>query len=130
MRTNSGYLTLALDIRKLSDSLILLAEEGVQTPQMLDAMGRLIDSLEGVGQQTSVKALRDRGSFGLHESAMTLKEAITPEHRRELVSKLKALLTPEALEMKRETALEAVEFFDSLERRALYRYNNPVRALA
>jgi hypothetical protein len=130
MRSNSGYLTLALDIRKLSDALISLAEDGTRSPDMFEAMSRLIDSLEGVGQQTSVRSLRDRGSFGLHESAVTLKEAITPEHRIEFIAKLRAILAPEPDESKRETALEAVAFFDTLERRALYRYNHPVRAAA
>jgi hypothetical protein len=130
MRTNSGYLTLALDIRKLSDALISLAEDGVEAPPMFDAITRLVLSLEGLGQQTSVKALRDRGNFGRHESVVTVNEAITDDQRKELIQKLKAILRTEAREVKQENALEAVAFFDTLERRALYRYNHPVRAIA
>jgi hypothetical protein len=130
MRTNSGYLTLALDIRKLSDALISLAEDGVESRPMFDAIGRLVSSLEGLGQQTSVKALRDRGNFGRHESVVTVNEAITAEQRQELIRKLKAILKSESKESKQENALDAVAFFDTLERRALYRYNHPVRAIA
>jgi hypothetical protein len=130
MRTNARYLALALDIRRLSDSLILLAEENVSTPQMLEAIGRVISSLEGIGQQTSVKALRDRGIFGQYENVVTVNEAIKPAQREELIQKLRAILTPEPEAARRENALEAIEFFDSLERRALYRYNHPERATA
>ena len=130
MPTNSRYLTLALDIRKLSDALISLAEDGVESSTMFPAMRQLLSSLEGVGQQTSAKALRDRGSFGRYESVVTVNEAITPSQRIELIQKLHDILTPNAQETKRENALQAVAFFDSLERRALYRYNHPVRLRA
>ena len=130
MRTNSRYLSLALDIRKLSDALISLAEDGVESPQMFEAIGRLLDSLEGIGQQTSVKALRARGSFGRYESVVTVNEAINSDQRAELIQKLKAILAREPREARRESALDAVSFFDSLERRALYRYNHPLRASA
>jgi hypothetical protein len=130
MRTNSRYLSLALDIRKLSDALISLAEDGVESPQMFEAIGRLLASLEGIGQQTSVRALRDRGSFGRYESVVTVNEAINPAQRAELIEKLRSILTPEPEDVRRENALEAVSFFDSLERRALYKYNHPLRASA
>jgi len=124
-------LALALDIRKLSDALIGLAEDDdVVSPHVHDAINKVLSSLEGTGQQTSVKALRDRGSFGRYENVVTVKEAITAAQRNELIQKLRAILTAQAPELRRESALEAISFFDSLERRALYRYNHPARAAA
>ena len=130
MRTNARYLALALDIRKLSDALILLAEEGVESSQMYDAIGQLLASLEGLGEHTSIRALRDRGSFGRYENVVTVNEAIDSGQRQELIRKLKGILQPAHGGSKRENALDAISFFDSLERRALYRYNHPARALA
>lgn len=130
MRTNSRYLTLALDIRKLSDALISLAEDNVESPQMFEAIRRLLSSLEGIGQHTSVKALRERGSFGRYENVITVNEAINSDQRAELIRKLRALLTPQANELRREYALDAISLCDSLERRALYKYNHPIRANA
>jgi hypothetical protein len=125
MRTNSKYLALALDIRKLSDSLIMLAEKGVESPQMGEVIVRLLQSLQDEGQKTSVKALRDRGTFGRYENVVTMNEVIKPPQRTELIQKLQAVLRREPPQDRRENALQAVEFFDSLERRALYHYNHP-----
>ena len=69
MATNSRYLTLALDIRKLSDSLIKLAEEGdAESPVVRTSIQNLLVSLLNAGEKTSVKALRERGAFGRYEN--------------------------------------------------------------
>jgi hypothetical protein len=125
MRTNSRYLALALDIRKLSDSLIRLAEENIESPQMGETIGKFLSSLQDTGQHTSIKALRDRGTFGQYENVVTVNEVIKPPQRAELIEKLRAVLRPEPQEARKENALEAIAFFDSLERRALYHYNHP-----
>ena len=85
MQTNTRYLTLALDIRRLSDSLIMLAEENVETPDMLLAISRLLSSLKDAGQGTSVKALRDRGTFGQYENVVTVNEVIKAPQRLSLI---------------------------------------------
>jgi hypothetical protein len=125
MRTNSRYLALALDIRKLSDSLILLAEDNVESPYLFEAINRLLLSLQGADQKTSVKALRDRGTFGQYENVVMVNEVIPAPGRTELIQKLQAVLHSDSQDLRKENALQAIAFFDSLERRALYHFNHP-----
>jgi len=103
----------------------MLAEENVETPDMLLAISRLLSSLKDAGQGTSVKALRDRGTFGQYENVVTVNEVIKAPQRLELIKKLQAVLSEESTEDRKENALEAVAFFDTLERRALYHYSHP-----
>ena len=126
MATNSRYLTLALDIRKLSDSLIKLAEEGdAESPVVRTSIQNLLVSLLNAGEKTSVKALRERGTFGRYENVVTVNEVVKPPKRAELIVKLKAVLDPASKDELKESALQAVEFFDTLEQRALYHYRHP-----
>jgi|ERR1017187_6090225 hypothetical protein len=126
MATNSRYLTLALDIRKLSDSLIKLAEEGdAESPVVRTSIQNLLVSLLNAGEKTSVKALRERGAFGRYENVVTVNEVVKPPQRAEFIRKLQAVLTPASEDDLRESALQAVEFFDTLEQRALYHYRHP-----
>jgi hypothetical protein len=121
MRSGPKYLALALDVRKLTDSLIRLVEEGTESDDLYESIREVIASIEGAGQKTSVKALRARGMFGHYPSVLAISEVITAENREQVVRHLLGVLNTANLEERKENALEAIAFFDSLERRALYR---------
>lgn len=125
MGTNSRYLTLALNIRQVSNSLIQLVEEDQDSPELTESIGHFLASVENAGQKTTVKALRARGAFGRYENVVTVNEVIKQAQRGILITKLQGLLTPSSPEQRKSDALEAIEFFDALERRALYHYNHP-----
>lgn len=120
MRSGPKYLALALDVRKLSDSLIRLVEEGTASQDLYNSIKEVIASIEGAGQKTSVNALRERGMFGHYPSVLAINEVITPQNRDEVVSHLQGVLNPGDVQLRRENTLAAIAFFDSLERRALY----------
>jgi hypothetical protein len=125
MGSNSRYLTLALDIRKLSNALIRLVEDDQDNAEIRKSIGHLLDSIENAGQKTTVKALRERGTFGQYENVITVNEVIKDDRRVDLIAKLQGVLVFNSPEQRKENALEAIAFFDVIERRALYHYNHP-----
>ena len=122
---NSRYLALALKIRKLTDSLITLVEKESENPLLQGSLKEVLASLENVGESTSVKSLRDRGEFGRYENVVTINEVVKAEDRRVLVQKLHEVLGATTKRQRNESALDAIQFFDALERRALYHYSHP-----
>jgi hypothetical protein len=125
MRSNSTYLTLALDVRKLTDSLISLVEGRGESDQLYAPLREVLASLESTGQKTSVKSLKERGAFGRHENVVTINRVLRGEDRSNFIKTLRAVISPTSPEQKRQGALEAIPFFDALERRALYYYGHP-----
>lgn len=123
--SRAKYLIFALTIRKLTDALIELVEEGKHAPELDKRLKEVLASLESTGQRTSVKALRDRGSFGSYESVVTIDEVLKGVNKNELIQKLTSVIDAKNEQARRKNALEAIEFFDALESRALYRYNHP-----
>ena len=123
VRSGLRYLALALDVRKLTDSLIQLVEEGTQSAELNASIKKVVVSLEGAGRKTSIKALRERGTFGHYPSVHAINEVMTNENRDELILKLQGIINPQNAEQQREMALQAIPFFDALERRALYHSN-------
>lgn len=120
MRSGPKYLALALDVRKLTDSLIRLVEEGKESPELYASIKALIASIQGAGQKTSVKALRERGMFGHYPSVLAISEVVTQDNQRDVLQHLLGVLNANDVELRKENALEAIAFFDTLERRALY----------
>ena len=123
--SRSRYLTFALQIRKLTDALIALVEEGTASPNLDEPIKEVLASLEGAGQRTSVKALRERGAFGHYEHVMTFDEVVKVQDKQALIQKLNNVITSHTDNERRSSALEAIKFFDALESRALYHYNHP-----
>jgi hypothetical protein len=123
MQTNSEYLTLALDVRNLTDSLVRLVEEDATPSNELNSsIQKVVNSLQGTGK-TSVKSLRERGPFGRYASVRAMSEVFGDEQRKTLIRKLRTVINPQSPEERTESALAAIPFFDALERRALYHYN-------
>ncbi len=122
MQSNSEYLTLALDVRKLTDSLIQLVEDGTPSEQLNASIQKVVTSLQGAGGKTPVKSLRERGTFGRYAGVRAISEVLGSD-REKLIAKLQAVIQPRPSEHRTESALAAIEFFDALERKALYHYN-------
>ena len=123
MEANTRYLTLALDIRSITDSLIEFVEESKELPESNELLGTFLKSLnERTG--ASVRALSDMGRFGEYESLRTINEIFDSRMKKDLMNKLHEVQDQES-ETRKDAALEAIELLDSLERAALYRYEHP-----
>jgi hypothetical protein len=119
MQSSSEYLTLALDVREVTDLLIELVEQGAPSDRLDGSIRQVMLSLQGTGQAT-VKSLRDRGFLGRYVGVRTLNEVFSDEQREEFAGTLKGVIEPQSPEQRTESALAAIPFFDALERRALY----------
>jgi len=122
MQASSEYLALALDVRKVTDSLIRVVEGETVSPELSTRLEEVMNSLQGTGQ-TSVKSLRARGPFGRYEGVKAISEEFDEKDRRQLTVRLNTVIEPQPSANRTESALEAIEFFDRLERRALYRHS-------
>jgi len=122
MQTNSEYLALALDVRKVTDSLINVVEGGTVSPELSTRLQQVMTSLQSTGQ-TSVKSLRERGPFGKYAGVKAISEEFNERDRKQLIVKLGMVVQPQPPAKRMESALEAIKFFDRLERRALYRHS-------
>jgi hypothetical protein len=123
--SRARYLIFALRIRKLTDALIALVEEGKATPDLDKPLKEVLASLEGAGQRTSVQSLRQRGSFGHYENVVTIDEVVKAQDKAALIDKLNIVINSDTEAERRSSALDAIGFFDALESRALYHYNHP-----
>jgi len=123
--TRARYLIFALSIRKLTDALIEFVEDGRRAPNLDSQLKEVLASVEVIpGKATSVKALRERGSFGTYEGVLTIDDMQSTD-RKTLANKLHSVIAAKTLQEQKRNALQAIEFFDVLESRALYRYNHP-----
>jgi hypothetical protein len=124
----SRYLVFALKVRKLTDSLITLVEDGERDPNLETAIREVVASLETAGGPTSVKSLKKQGPFAHYENVMTLGEVVKPGDREQLVTKLNNVIAARSAEETESNALDAINFFDTLESKALYHHNHPPAA--
>jgi len=126
MKANSRYLTLALHVRKITDSLINLAEGGHADPALAKMLPEMLVSLETSEDRTSVQRLRESGSFGNYENIITVNEVfVRPEDRKAMIRRIQQVLGQGSDQDRREGAIAAIPFLDAIERRALYRYSRP-----
>jgi hypothetical protein len=125
MQTSSEYLTLALDVRKLTDSLVRLVEEGTPSDDrdLKADIRKVVNSLQGSGKTSVVKSLRERGPFGRYVGVKAISEVFGAEKRKELAEQLSMVINPRSSEEQRKSALAAIPYFDALERRALYHHS-------
>lgn len=123
MEGNTKYLTLALDVRAITDSLIEFVEDAKDLPEPSDLLRSFLVSLtERAG--VSVKTLSDMGRFGNYESLRTINELFNAEKKKELMTKLQAVWDPSS-EFREASALDAIAILDALEGTALYHYEHP-----
>jgi hypothetical protein len=124
MEPNTKYLTLALDVRTITDSLIEFVEDAKELPQSNDLLRSFLSSLtERTG--VSVKTLSDMGRFGNYESLRTINELFdSADKKKELMTRLRAVSDPSD-QTRQASALKAIEILDALEGTALYYYEHP-----
>ena len=121
MQTSSEYLTLALDVRRLTDSLVRIVEDGTQPVDLNASIQKVVFSLQGTGK-TSIKSLRERGRFGRYAGVRAINEVFGQKERQEFAGKLRMLIETRSADERRESALASIPYFDALERRALYHH--------
>ena len=124
MEPNTKYLSLALDVRTITDSLIEFVEDAKELPQSNDLLRSFLSSLtERTG--VSVKTLSDMGRFGNYESLRTINELFdSADKKKELMTRLRAVSDPSD-QTRQASALKAIEILDALEGTALYYYEHP-----
>jgi hypothetical protein len=124
MEPNTKYLTLALDVRAITDSLIDFVEDAKELPESNELLRSFLSSLtERTG--VSVKTLSEMGRFGNYESLRTINEIFdSADKKKELMSRLRAVSDPSD-QARQTAALEAIEILDALEGTALYYYEHP-----
>jgi hypothetical protein len=121
VQTSSEYLTLALDVRRLTDSLVRIVEDGAPAESLSASIRNLVTSLQGTGK-TPIKSLRERGRFGRYAGVRAINEVFGQEERKEFAGRLRMLIETRSAKERRESALAAIPYFDALERRALYHH--------
>jgi hypothetical protein len=118
-------LAFAANVRRLTDSLIVLAERDERTRNLEVGLRQVLNSLNSVNKPTPVKTLKDRGPFDRYENVITLNEILRVTDKKDLIEKLNSVLNSNTRQGRRNSALIAIQFFDALESRALYHYNHP-----
>ena len=56
---------------------------------------------------------------------LTMSEVVRAQNKTELIDKLNRVIKSKKVNERRQSALDAIDFFDALESRALYHYNHP-----
>jgi hypothetical protein len=127
-QSSSRHLDLALKIRKLTDRLIAIVDEGHPSPGLENELKEILAWLDNAGQAVTVRALRDRGSFGRYENSRILSEVVKEADRGTLKEKLNTVIAAPTEQQMKQSALEAIKYFDRIERRALFRHSHPPMA--
>lgn len=124
----SRYLALALDARKIIDTLMPFADEGKRAEGFEATIDDAIKSLKGASAGANVfSPLRSSVSFSEHyEQVRAVDEALGPEDREKIVQKL-ANIQEKAADIQRqdnqrEDAFEAIELLAAIESQALYNH--------
>jgi hypothetical protein len=121
----SRYLALALDARRVIDSLIPLADEGKRQEGLAASLQEVIDSLQSLITGGDLfSPLRNRTSFSeYYEQVRTVDEVLGPSNRDKIIEKLLSVQADqEEMEQQKADAFEAIELLMAIESSALHRY--------
>jgi len=120
----SRYLALALDARKVIDSLILFVDRGTRDKELDESLQEVIESLQVTENEEIFSPLRNRLAFSeYYEQVRTVHEALKQEEMGEIVQKLSTVKSHEAdLDKQKSDAYEAIKLLSAIESRALYYY--------
>jgi hypothetical protein len=120
----SRYLALALDARKVIDSLILFVDRGTREQGLDESLQEVIESLQVKDNHHIFSLLRNRLAFSeYYEQVQTVQEALKPEEMKTIVQKLSAVKSKETdLDKQKNDAFEAIKLLSAIESRALYYY--------
>lgn len=124
--SKSRYLALALASRTVIDSLLHFQDEGVADQQLQRAIGDVLESLQASHDVNNLFGAPPKQSpFAHYEQLITLGEVAETLKGKNIVDKLSQIFTAKDEERKKSIS-EAVEFFYTLETRALHHYAQQV----
>jgi hypothetical protein len=124
--SKSRYLALALASRTVINSLLHFQSEGVADQQLQRAIGDVLESLHATRDVNNLFGASPKQSpFAHYEQLLTLEEVAETLKGKNIVDKLSQIFTAKDEERKK-TISEAVEFFYTLETRALHHYAQQV----
>jgi hypothetical protein len=120
----SRYLALALDARKIIDSLILFVDQGTREQGFDDSLQGAIESLLATKKEQIFSPTRNHLSFSeYYEQVRTVHEALSQEEMGKIVQKLSTVKSNQAdLHQQQDDAFEAIKLLSAIESRALYYY--------
>jgi hypothetical protein len=117
----SRYLALALDARKVIDTLIVFVDREEREEGLNQSLQDVIESLQAK-KEDIFSPLRNRLAFSeYYEQVQAVGEALT--NRAEIVEKLETVKANQAtLEKQKQDAFDAIKLLSAVESRALYYY--------
>ncbi len=120
----SRYLALALDARKVIDTLILFVDKDIRDQGFDDSLGAVITSLEATEKREVFSSTRNQLAFSeYYEQVRTVKEALKEGQIRRIIQKLSEVRSKTAAPRKQKNdAYEAIKLLSAIESRALYYY--------
>lgn len=120
----SRYLALALDARRVIDSLIIFVDRGTREQGLDESLQEVIESLQVKDNHQIFSQLRNRLAFSeYYEQVQTVHEALNPEEMQTIVQKLSAVKSKKTdLDEQKSDAYEAIRLLSAIESRALYYY--------
>jgi hypothetical protein len=125
--SKSRYLALALASRTVINSLQHFQSEGVADQQLERSIQDVLESLRETRDVNNLFGASPRQSpFAHYEQLLTLEEVTQALQGKNIVDKLAQIFVTANDEERKENVSEAVEFFYTLESRALYHYAQQV----
>ncbi len=126
----SHYLSLALDVRKLIDSLVLFVEKDQRDEALDTDLREFLESLDSVSAPIGIfSPLQGRPVFGHYEQILTLEEVKASLRDTNIAADVAAVLDPKGDPgTQKKNAYEAIRFLSALEGRALNHYAQGVGA--
>lgn len=124
--SKSRYLALALASRTAIKSLRDFQAAGVPDQQLRKAIGDVLESLRAPHDVNNLfGAPPTQSPFAHYEQLLTIEEVTSALKNKHIVDKLAQIFTADEEERKKNIS-EAVEFFYTLETRALHHYSQQV----
>jgi len=120
----SRYLALALDARKVIDTLIVFVDQEKREEDFDQSLQEVIGSLQEVEKKDIFLPLRNRLGFSeYYEQVRTIEEALKPPERTQIIKHLLTVKDNEAdMVRRKEDAYLAIKLLSAIESRALYYY--------
>lgn len=120
----SRYLALALDARRVIDSLIVFVDQGRREQGFDESLQQVIDSFQGIEKKEIFSPVRNRLAFSeYYEQVRIIHEALKQEEMGKIVQKLATVKSHVADRRKQKAdAFEAIKLLSAIESRALYYY--------
>jgi len=126
--SKSRYLALALASRTVINSLLQFQSKGVPDEQLQRAIGDVLESLQATHDVSNLFGAPPKQSpFAHYEQMLMLEEVAEALKGKDIVDKLSRIFTTKDDDRKKSIS-EAVEFFYTLETRALHYYAQQVGA--